>query len=131
MSRFNANVVSFFDVGDDCIRVEASILTGMEWVYLNDQLVSKKLSWRFKTVHRLSVKSRKVDVVVKLSGLLMSSVLVELWLDGGLKDTDEWNLSRLTGSRSGTVLGLIFLLFFSGVGLGLLGYFLATQLYGG
>ena len=36
--------VTFFDLGEDCIGVESSSLTGQEQVFVNDQLIPKKLS---------------------------------------------------------------------------------------
>ena len=55
-----SRVISYFELDEHNIRVEKSKESGREWVYVNEQLVSEKLSWRFKTVHsRCKVKLSK------------------------------------------------------------------------
>jgi hypothetical protein len=131
-----SRVISYFDLGEDAIRVETSILSGREWVYLNEKLVSNKLSWRFKTVHPLTVQGKAVEVVVSLSGRFCSSIQIELWVEGALKDSDEWDLRRMTGTAPGQkkpwpLMTTLLIIFLSGIGWAYLGYKLATWLYGG
>lgn len=87
--------VAFFDLADDCIRVESSFLTGMEQVFVNDELISKKLSWRFKSVHTFEWKGQTIEIKIRLSGRLLSSVVIEFWVNGEMKDSDEWDLKRV------------------------------------
>lgn len=131
-----SRVISYFDLGEDAIRVETSILSGREWVYLNEKLVSKKLSWHFQTVHQLTVQGKAVEVVVQLSGRFCSSIQIELWVEGALKDSDEWDLRRMTGTAPGQkkpwpLMTTLLVIFLSGIGWAFLGYKLATWLYGG
>ena len=131
-----SRVISYFDLGEDAIRVETSILSGREWVYLNEKLVSKKLSWRFKTVHKLTVQGKAVEVVVQLSGRFCTSIQIELWVEGALKDSDQWDLRRMTGTVPGQkkpwpLMATLLIIFLSGIGWAYLGYKLATWLYGG
>ncbi len=131
-----SRVISYFDLGEDSIRVETSILSGREWVYVNEKLVSNKLSWRFKTVHPLTVQGQTVEVIVKLSGRFRTAIQVELWVEGTLKDSDEWDLRRMTGTAPGQkkswpLQATLLIIFLSGIGWAFLGFKFATWLYGG
>jgi hypothetical protein len=87
--------VAFFDLADDCIRVESSFLTGMEQVFVNDELISKKLSWRFSSVHAFEMKGQKIEIKIRLTGKLLSSVVIEFWVNGEMKDSDLWDMKRI------------------------------------
>jgi hypothetical protein len=87
--------VSFFDLGEDCIRVESSFLTGQEQIFVNDELISKKLSWRFRSVHAFEMKGQNIEIRIRVSGILFSSVVIEFWVNGEMKDSDEWDLKRI------------------------------------
>jgi hypothetical protein len=119
-------VISYFELGEHNIRVEKSKESGREWVYVNEQLVSEKLSWRFKTVHSFTVQGQAVEVMVQLSGRFRGSLEIELWVDGVLKDSDEWDFRR----KSWSPMTAILFIFLSGIGWAFLGFKLATWLYG-
>jgi hypothetical protein len=118
--------VAFFDLGEDCIRVESSFLTGMEQVFVNDELISKKLSWRFSSVHAFEIKGQKIEIKIRLTGKLLSSVVIELWVNGEMKDSDLWDVKRivqqskqLKGQQSWwKLLSVIFILGVAGAAVG-------------
>lgn len=87
--------VSFFDLGEDCIRVESSFLTGQEQVFVNDTLISKKLSWRYSSVHSFEIQGQHIEVRIRIGSILRGPVVIELWVNGEMKDSDEWDLKRI------------------------------------
>lgn len=87
--------VTFFDLGEDCIRVESSFLTGQEQVFVNDQLISKKLSWRYSSTHAFEIKGQAIEVKIRIGSILRGPVVIELWVNGEKKDSDEWDLKRI------------------------------------
>lgn len=120
------NAVSFFDLGDDSIRVESSFLTGQEKVFLNEQLISKKLTWRFTSVHAFELKQQHIEVKFRVGNILRGPVVIELWVDGQMKDSDEWDLKgslkqshgvQRKGSWPGTLL-MIFIWSMAGAAVG-------------
>lgn len=87
--------VTFFDLGEDCIRVESSFLTGQEQVFVNDQLISKKRSWRYSSAHAFEIKGQAIEVKIRIGSILRGPVVIELWVNGEKKDSDEWDLKRI------------------------------------
>ena len=87
--------VTFFDLGEDCIRVESSFLTGQEQVFVNDQLISKKLSWRYSSTHAFEINGQAIEVRISIGSILRGPVVIELWVNGEKKDSDEWDLKRI------------------------------------
>lgn len=51
MNTPNEASISFFDCGEHTIKVIASFTSGKEYVYVDDQLVSEKRSFRYKSEH--------------------------------------------------------------------------------
>lgn len=128
--------VSFFDVGDHVIRVEASYLSGRERVYVDDQLISQKLTWRMQSEHSFELDGQAIVVRIKVESLGKGPVSVTLLVDGKEVDSDVWSLKRIltTNPKHQTawqVLLLLLLFGLIGVAAGyLIGAMLATGLKG-
>lgn len=125
--------ISFFDVGEHVIRVEASYLTGKERVYVDDELVSEKLTWRFQSEHHFNLDDKSVTVRLKVASMLTGPVAITLIVNGEEVDADIWDLKRIfktttSGQAWWKTLLLIFALGLLG---GVLGYFVGGALASG
>ena len=79
---------SYFDVGEDTIKVSGSHFTGYEYVYVNDQLVSKKLNWTFRSKHNVSVDGQSHEVLIELLSLLKPQIRIQVIKNGDAIDED-------------------------------------------
>lgn len=128
--------ISFFDIGDHVIRVEASYLTGKESVYVDDKLVSEKLTWRFTSEHKFELDSKQISVRLKVGNLFTGPVSITLWVNDEEIDSDVWNMKRIlkTTGSSQPWWKTILIIFALGLIGGVIGYFvgyaLATALKG-
>lgn len=89
------STVSYFDHDEYTITCIASMLSGMEQVYVNDQLVSEKRSFRFKSVHNFMLGEKQASIIVAVSSIFKGPYIIEFWLDGHKVDSDEWNYRRM------------------------------------
>ena len=128
--------ISFFDIGDHVIRVEASYLTGKESVYVDDKLISEKLTWRFTSEHKFELDGKQIAVRLKVGNLFTGPVSITLWVNGEEIDSDVWNMKRIlkTTGSSQNWWKTILTIFVLGLIGGVIGYFiggaLATALKG-
>lgn len=128
--------ISFFDIGDHVIRVEASYLTGKESVYVDDELISEKLTWRFTSEHKFELDGKQIAVRLKVGNLFTGPVSISLWVNGEEIDSDIWNMKRIlkTSGSSQPWWKTILTIFALGLIGGVIGYFigyaLATALKG-
>lgn len=114
---------SYFDLGDDTIKVWGSTHTGLERVYLNGQLVSEKRNWRFNSNHVFPLNGRQIEVKIIVVSMLSGKVRLEIWQDSELLDSDELSMDQVL---AGTPFGrfkpqsfaswLVFILLFGGTG---------------
>jgi hypothetical protein len=91
--------ITYFDIGDHCIRVEASFFTGRETVFLNEQKVSEKRSWGLRSVHSFDVEGKATEVRFSVGSMLQGPIRIELWQNHQCLDADEWNMKRITSQR--------------------------------
>jgi hypothetical protein len=95
----NSRVASVFDYAGHEIRLEVSMFSGREWLYLDDQLLEKKLnltSCRSTFQFALDGQSAEVRLQAKgLAGALTGHYGVELFVGGVLTDCDEFNYTQL------------------------------------
>lgn len=129
------HAVTFFDLGDDAIRVESSFLTGQEQVFLNDQLISKKLSWRYSSVHQFELKGKAIEIRIRIGSILRGPVVIELWVNGVMADKDEWDLQRIMQQTkwlrsSKDWWKVLLVIFLCGLAGAVAGYSVATLLVG-
>lgn len=109
-----SRAASVFDYAGHEIRLEVSMLSGREWLYLDDQLLEKKrnlTSCRSKFRFVLDGQPAEIRLQSKgIAGALIGHYGVELYVGGVLTDSDEFNYSQLMvkdpKKRQG---GLIFL----------------------
>lgn len=122
--------ISFFDIDDHVIRVEASYLTGKEYVYVDDKLISEKLTWRFTSEHKFELDGKHIVVRLKVSNLFIGPISITLLVDGNEIDADVWNMKRIlktTGSSQPWWKTLL-IIFALGLLGGVIGYFIGVAL---
>lgn len=91
----NEASISFFDCGEHTIKVIASFTSGKEYVFVDDQLVSEKRSFRFKSEHTFVLDGQQAIIKVSIASLFRGSYLIEFWLEQQLIDSDEWDMKRI------------------------------------
>ena len=125
--------ISFFDVGEHVIRVEASYLTGKERVYVDDELVSEKLTWRFQSEYQFQLDGKDVIVRLKVASMLTGPVAITLIVNGEVVDADIWNLKRIlkTNATSQVWWKTLLIIFALGLIGGVVGYFVGGALASG
>lgn len=92
-SRMNISIRQgthcYFDVDDATITVWGSNWTGREKVWVDDQLVSSKLSLRFTTEHLFENNGHQYRVLFHIVSVASGHVRIELFRDGEMIDFDE------------------------------------------
>jgi len=96
MNTPNEASISFFDCGEHTIKVIASFTSGKEYVYVDDQLVSEKRSFRYKSEHTFILDGKQAVIKVSIASILRGPYLIEFWLDQQLIDSDQWDMKRIT-----------------------------------
>ncbi len=112
----NSRVASVFDYAGHEIRLEVSMFSGREWLYLDDQLLEKKLNLTScRSTFQFALDGQNAEVRLQargLAGALTGHYGVELYVGGELTDSDEFNYSQLMvkdpNKRRG---GLLFIAF--------------------
>lgn len=95
MSTKNARMTSVFDYADHVIRLEVCLFNGREWLYLDDQLLEHK--WNLLSCHSryhfaLDGNPAEIKLAAKgLSGVLRGAYDIQLFVDGQLVDTDQFD----------------------------------------
>ena len=79
---------SYFDLAEHTVRVSGSNLTGHEYVYLDDELVSKKLNWTFKSSHQITLNGQDYVIVIELLSVMTPQIRVQLVQGGQVIDED-------------------------------------------
>lgn len=116
--------VSFFDVGAHSIQVRCSMLTGKEQVWLNDQLVSSRYSWRFRSVHRIDIDGEPFEVHIVLCSFLKGPLQISFWRAGQQIDCDEISYDQIRqGMGLPAFIGSVLLFALGGA---VVGFLLAT-----
>lgn len=85
---------SYFDLGEDTIKVWGSICTGLERIYVNDQLTSEKRNWRFNSHHTFQLDGSELEVRIIVVSMLTGELRLELWRDGELIDSDDLSMKQ-------------------------------------
>lgn len=105
-------LISYFDVGDNTIKVDLSSFNSRESVYVNDVLVSKKYNLKLHAVHAFSIGNEAYEVRVSIASIFKGPINVALYRDGQQIDSDTYDLFP-TGKKNGFTYSLI-----SGFGFG-------------
>ncbi len=79
---------SYFDLDEHTIRVSGSNLSGREYVYIDDVLVTKKLNWTFKSVHSISLDGEHYEITIELLSILKPKIHITLCKEGNKVDED-------------------------------------------
>src|SRR5690606_22710478 len=83
--------ISYFDLGEHTIRVEVSTFSGKEEVFVNDQCVSSKRSFRLKTVHEFVLDDQAVKIIVHIKNIFTNPMVISFYVNDVLRDTDDLN----------------------------------------
>lgn len=122
------NWTSYIDVGEHALRITGSNFTGSEYVYLDEKLVSKKVSWLLKSTHRVNIDGVQYSLVIELLSLLRPQISIKLMK--GRKVIDEDLISHVYGGKHNTVLTQFLVGLAVGGITGVLAYWLVTTLAG-
>lgn len=103
-SRYQAKVY-FEHLGRE-ITLVFSLYSGKEQVYVDNQLVSERRNWRFKSVHAFNVGgvsyALEVTTIKSLKGLLSGIIDIQLKANGTVVDSDQVNSQQqLSGGENG------------------------------
>lgn len=125
---------SYFDVGIHTVTVSGSYLTGSESIYIDDNLVSKKTNWTFKSKHKVVIDEQPIDIVIELLALFKPQIRVQLWKEDNLADEDylcedkrnsaNLKLSLLVSISVAFISGIVFYILGKSIG-SLIGSFFA------
>ncbi len=96
----NSRVASVFDYAGHEIRLEVSMFSGREWLYLDDQLLEKKRNLTsFRSKFQFVLDGQPAEIRLQSKGiagaLLTGHYGVELYVSDKLVDSDEFNYSQL------------------------------------
>ncbi|CAE6948768.1 hypothetical protein ACOMICROBIO_GDFFDHBD_03504 [Vibrio sp. B1REV9] len=111
-------LTSYFEWKGHDITVQCSMLSGKEWVYVDDVLVSEKRNWRLKSSHPINIEND--DLEIQLHMHFFGAVAVYLIRDK--KCVDEYKF----GMTHRQVLKGISIAFVSGLFFGLVATAVAT-----
>ena len=78
----------FFEQGPNKIAIHGSSISGMETIYLNDEIVSKKRSYKFKSEHEFSIDGDIYSVVFKMTNWLRGELCCSLFKGAELITTE-------------------------------------------
>ena len=94
-----SRAASVFDYAGHEIRLEVSMFSGREWLYLDDQLLEKKLNLTScSSKFKFALDGQKAEIRLQskgFAGALTGHYGVELFVSGNLVDSDEFNYSQL------------------------------------
>ena len=135
MQKKQNNIVSYFDFGEHCIKVETACLSGKECVFLDDQIVSERRNWKYLSVHHFTVDGKAAEVRVSTVSILKGPIHIELYVGGVYVDSDEWDFKRImqqirAGKKEQPLWMLLLSLFASGILGAILGYVVGSWLKG-
>lgn len=121
MTNKTTRMISIFDYADHEIRLEVSMLSGAECLYLNDQLIEKKRNLTsFHSVFDFTLAGKPAQVRLAAKGWMggfTGDYSVELWVDGQHVDSDEFDYVKSTWTTAeGRRKGLTMLLGFMAAG---------------
>ncbi len=95
--------VSYFEHRGLEIRCVFSPLSGREYIYVDDKLVSESRNWRAKSTHVFEVASThyavETQVKTTLRGLLAGAMTVKLRANGEVVDCDEFSYAEYAKTR--------------------------------
>lgn len=94
--------LSVFDFGEHTITVVTSMMSGRERVFVDDQLVSDKRSFRYHSCHTFALDGRTCDIRVRVKSIWRGPYIIEFRVDDHLVDSDEWDLQRIINHVNGT-----------------------------
>ncbi|MDP4537051.1 hypothetical protein Q3O60_12695 [Alkalimonas collagenimarina] len=87
--------VSYFEVAEHTIKVVVSFISGLEQIYVDDQLVSSSRNWWLRSVHSFELDGQPAEVRIRTVSLFKGPLQIELHVDGHYQDGDEWDLPRM------------------------------------
>jgi hypothetical protein len=116
----------YFQEGDDQIACFGNF-TGKEEVYINDELVSSKRNFGFKSVHQFEIQARQYSVIFDVINPLIGKV--ECSFLKGRKNIATQSISLFSDNpKQGA--GIVVWCFIIGFTFGALGYALSHFLFG-
>jgi len=101
MSLFQHQGISFFEIGEHNIKVVVSFATGLERVFVDDELVSKSRNFRLSSKHRFNLDGQQVEVRIVIGSIFKGPIDISLFIDDVYHDADEWDYARIMGVQDG------------------------------
>ncbi|MCL2912356.1 hypothetical protein L2725_00920 [Shewanella corallii] len=126
-------LTSYFEWQGHSITVQNSTLSGKEWVYVDEELISHKRSLGYSSNHSFTLDGQKLDVHILVHSVMKGPIDIKLMLGEQCLDEDSFDYQQIMpGGKSfkrvvfeGFVTGLIF----GAVGM-FVGYTVTTWLKG-
>ncbi len=98
--------------GDNEIMAHCSALSGMEEIYYNDDIISKKRSLRITSPHTFKIKDHNYTVIFKVTNIWRGRVTCTVEKDGELIGSEEKSFYKGSNLK---IFGILFLLLALGV----------------
>lgn len=115
----------YFQDGDNQIACLGSYFTGKEEVYINDDLISTKRSFGFKSVHQFNHEGANCRIIYKLVNLLSGKVECSFLKESEKLGTQSQSLFSEYPKQG---VSIIFWCFIVGFFFGVMGYLLGLSL---
>jgi hypothetical protein len=110
---------TYFDVGDHVIEVFMSSFSGREIIRVDDQELSSRRNWHFRSDHEFELDGDAYLIRITIISLLKGQARVELQKNGAYLDHDEIDYDKALGKgKHSTPVSLLII-----AGWGLLGGF--------
>ncbi|NBB93730.1 MAG: hypothetical protein GVY32_11240 [Gammaproteobacteria bacterium] len=94
-SGLRKGIRAFFDVDDITITFWGSAWSGLEEVRIEDRVVSRKRSLRFRTRHRFEHAGIRYEIEFRVVSMLRGQMEIELYRNGELIDSDRVQQNKL------------------------------------
>jgi len=109
----------YFQLGDNQLACYGSYFAGKEEVYLNDDLISSKRSFGFKSTHAIDIDRKKYDISYQIVNPLSGKVTCSLLSDNRLILAQS---QSLVSGNNKSVNNMLLRCFAVGFTAGVLGY---------
>lgn len=123
----------YFEWQGHSITVQNSTLSGREWVYVDDQLVSQKLNFSHSSRHSFTLDGQQLEIRILVHSVFKGPIDIKLMSGGRCLDQDSFNYQQIMpGGKSFKRLvfdGFISGFIFGAVGM-MVGYLIAAWLKG-
>ena len=92
---------SYFEWQGHNIVAQGSMFSGKEWIYVDDQLVSEKWSWKYHSGHRFTLDGQVLNVRFIVHSLMKGPIDIKLLQGEHCLDQDTINLHKIATQQLG------------------------------